>query len=143
MFDFEINLVSAPNSAAATNNSTPLVPPAAPTKSSTTAARELVANQSLSVASPTALDLSNIATEERPARPGNGSMLRLERQNATIESPQRADTSTASVNDSIVDALERNTSQLREMFSNLSQHVEEIERKMQENQERKDTEEVF
>ena len=70
-------------------------------------------------------------------------MLRLERQNATIESPQRADTSTASVNDSIVDALERNTSQLREMFSNLSQHVEEIERKMQENQERKDTEEVF
>ena len=101
--------------------------PLAPTKKPSV--NPAVAQEQLS---PTALNLSNIErnTEERPSNSFNGSQLRLERQNAVMESPVRSPDRMNDSNAALVDAIERNTSQLREMFDNLSHHVDEIEKRI-------------
>ena len=101
-----------------------MVPPSAPSRSSTFTAATPGQAQS-----PMSFNLSNIerSAEERPRRGLNGSHLRLERQNATIESPVQ---SAAESEESLIEAIDRNTSQLREMFGNLSRHVNEIERRI-------------
>ena len=110
-----------------------MVPPSAPSRP--TANTSVVSGPAQS---PLGLDLSNIErpADERPRRGLNGSHLRLERQNATIESP----THNTSVSDaSLIEAIDRNTSQLREMFGDLSRHVNEIERRIDQSEKTPDS----
>ena len=68
--------------------------------------------------------------DERHSSSINGP--RLVRQIALVESPDRNNAShDTSSNAEIVSAIERNTSQLRMMFHDLSNHVDEIERRIQ------------
>ena len=98
-----------------------LAPPAAPSKQPTPSAATSGPTQS-----PTALNLSGIERSvDEGRRSANGN--RLERQNATIESPPR---NTSTLDESLISAIDRNTSQLVEMFDNLSNHVNEIERRI-------------
>ena len=111
------------------NFSTPVLsPPSAPVKAANTSAVQ--GPRADDIIDPTPFGLGsglNISDIERPSRSFNGSDLRLERQNAFELSPERP---TSPSNADLVDAIERNTLQLREMFGNLSQHVDDLEKRI-------------
>ena len=104
----------------AQNESTPiLVTPTAPSK------KPSPPGLSLSIDSPTSLNLSNID------KSSEGNHSRLERQNAVDGTPEKLAEEVANMSNlSIVDAIDRNTSQLHEMFGNLTRHVNEIEQEV-------------
>ena len=102
------------------NASTPvLLTPSAPSK------KPSPPGLSLSTDSPTSLDLSNIE------KASEGNQSRLERQNAIDGTPEKISEEVANMSNlSIVDAIDRNTSQLHAMFGDLvgdlSRHVNDV-----------------
>ena len=131
---FSFISVAQPASAAATNASTPMVldPPPAPVKDTSALGESFFDRNNSLHQSPLALDLSNIERSADERRSTSFNNHRLERQNALVGSPEpHGGRYNDNSNDAIVDAIERNTSQLRMMFNDLSQHVDEIERRIQ------------
>ena len=117
----------------AKNESTPvLLPPSAPSK------KRSPTGTSVSVDNASTLNLSNIEKDTE------GNKSRLERQDAVDGSPTKDNEEVVNMSNlSIVDALDRNTSQLHAMFSDLSRQVEDridqiVNEKLEQATEKKD-----